>query len=186
MVKMGEKHPSRLGISGGSSARGLIAVTAVMLAVGLGAFAVQYYTWTAPARIPVTTISVTLSQENEMGAVHNGHETFSGVPAITIDPNVGENYIICFRIDNAAGSDLTTAFSDLNIKITLAGTENSAPLVINDVDQPPAILKFYGPDGLGFGPGTNVTPTIVITENTQAVTSAQSVTIAIGVYLEEA
>lgn len=162
----------------------LIAVMAVMIAVGLGAMATQWYTWTTPTEVAQLTSTVTLSQENEMGAVWNGSETFSNVPNIYVKSGVGERYDIGFIIDNFTGDNLVEAYADLRAEITIGGQTISDNLVIDSVDQPETETTLDN-NGSGYAPGNTLTTTVTILENTQAVETDSSVQFEMRVYALE-
>lgn len=157
----------RIGLKG----KTFVGVFLAMMAVILGMAAVQFYIWTAPTGVQPLTQSVTLERVWEAGAVHNGHEVLYGLPNITIGAHTAENYKIRVLIDPPGVNDnWVVLFNDLSIELTIGGVTNRVTLVTNGTAiTDPVTLELDGPHGLGYAPGTNLTVSGVIYENTNAV-----------------
>ncbi|MEM2251189.1 MAG: hypothetical protein QXU01_02490 [Candidatus Hadarchaeales archaeon] len=157
----------RIGFKG----KTFVGVFLAMMAVILGMAAVQFYIWTAPVGVQPLTQSVEISRVWEAGAVHNGHEDLVGLPNITIGSNTAENYKIRILINPpAAGDNWTVLFDDLSIELTVGSVTQKVTLVTNGTAiTDPVTLELDGPDGLGYAPGTNLTVSGVIYENTMPV-----------------
>jgi hypothetical protein len=156
--------------------RGLISVALVMGAMIAGAFAAQYYTWTTPLRVKAVTVPVAVA-ENEAGAVLNGRESWTGL-SIVLPSNTGENYKV--RLKPVAGTDLINVVDDLECSINSSAYQ---AVVLNGVAQTTSEVTLNGPDGLGFAPGTSVSVTIDIKENTKALTTDTIGNLDIQTYL---
>jgi len=176
--------------------RGLVAVSLIMSAMILGAFAVQYYTWTAPVTVKPLIATVSIAAVTEAGAVHNGTETLTFTPStVALPTDTGENYKLRITLIPADQVNLAVIFDDLTLTVTVGvivggvivdEISNSAALVTDgSLFTTTIVWEYNGPDGLGYAPGTSLDLSGSISENTKAVTEDTTGQIVMKIYAVE-
>ncbi len=127
--------------------RGISAVVLAMVAVWLGAYAVQYYTWTSPIQVsPLTCIITTQTfsaPANTSGAVTFGSHPTATEPAVPAQGTGGENatiiivenYIIHFAVTDGDAVTLAGHFQELtiNIRVYQRGLVNAPAVADNNL-----------------------------------------------------
>lgn len=128
--------------------RALTAIAVAMAAVMVGAFAVQYYTWTIPTVVKPLTFTFTEDTRNNCGACTGG-DTYGTAPTASVATvaaaegaekaeiyvaavgTAAENIKIVARVEAAACTTLATGYDNLivYIDIYVKGDNSSTPKV---------------------------------------------------------
>jgi len=171
----------------------------VMVAVWLGAYSAQYYTWTAPTQVSRLTYNIVVSgfsaPVNTTGSAIFGNHPTATTPAVpaqgTTGENatiiIGENYIVHFTVTDAEAAQLASHFQELtiNIRVYRRGLVNAPAVADNNL--------YVVSGGVAQTNIDNWTPELnaayewdpVITVNYTTKATAATEGIAIGIYVKE-
>lgn len=173
-----------------------------MTAMVLGAFAVQYYTWTAPTQVSKLTNTTTFATTNEeVGAMHNGTENWGANPtastAATAAETIatpGERIKLGFQVLGTTITGIEDNYSDLTVQVNLyipgenlevqTYNENLALTIVSD-GTPADDSDYLDNATNGFEPNITLDAVVHLNENTQAVAADSTVSIPIDIWAEE-